>query len=118
MGEPIYKRVQESNLKIRSILSCAENALAGRQDITAENIREMSQTLAEMGTIIAEAGELRAMDTRLDAGLKEYAGNLLDLQTALDQVRFMLLARQTKLEASRHHLESVNLWATAFQQTR
>lgn len=111
-------RVQQANLKVRSILSHAHSALTGQQDLTPENIRDISQPLAEMTAIISQAATLRATDANLDASLKEYAQNLAELQCALEQVRFMLLARQAHLEASRCHLGAVDLWATAFQQTR
>jgi hypothetical protein len=40
------------------------------------------------------------------------------LQGTLEQVRFMLLARQTQLAAARSHLETVGLWAKTLNQTR
>jgi signal transduction histidine kinase len=118
MEHPIHARVRAANVKIRTILSRARNALAGRQDFTAENIQEISQPLTEMAPIVSQATDLRAVDPRLDVDLKEYAENLGDLQNTLEHVRFMLLARQTHMEASRSHLETVNLWATTFKQTR
>ena len=118
MEYPIHARVQDANRKLRSILSHARNALAGRQDITSETIRDISQPLTEMEPIVSQAAALRTKDTALDAALREYAENLGKLQNALEQVRFMLLTRQAHLGASRCQLETVNRWAAAFQQTR
>jgi hypothetical protein len=71
-----------------------------------------------MEPIVSHAADLRAKDAELDADLKAYTRTLKELQTTLEQVRFMLLARQAHVAATRGHLETVNLWATAFKQTR
>jgi hypothetical protein len=118
MEASAQERVQDANIKLRSILSQARNALTGQQVITPETIRSISQTLTEMAPVVSQAGVLRVTDMALEVALREYSENLEELQTALEQVRFMLLARQAQLEASRCHREAVNRWATAFQQTR
>ena len=71
-----------------------------------------------MAPVVAHAAELRAAGIALPAELQEYADNLSALRNALEQLRFMLLARQTSLQASRSHVETVNLWATRLNQTR
>ncbi len=111
-------RIRDANSQLGGILIQARDALAGRQDVTPETLRDISQRLTELAPVLLQAVALRSTDIALDSGLQKYAQNLADLQSALEQVQFMLLARQTRLEASRCHLETVNLWATAFQQTR
>jgi hypothetical protein len=111
-------RVREAEAKIRFLLFRAREALAGRRDFTVKEIRDISERLGQMEPIVSNATDLRAADTGLDADLKTYAGTLRELQTTLEQVRFMLLARVAHVDAARSHLKTVNLWATAFKQTR
>jgi hypothetical protein len=118
MEQPMRERIREANVKLRSLLSRARNALAGRQSFTSENIKAISEPIEQMAPIVSQAASLRAFDLNMDADLKEYAENLGELQNTLEQVRFMLLARQAHLETSRSHLETVNLWATTLKQTR
>ena len=118
MEPAMQTRVRDANGQLRTILSQARNVLAGRQDITSETLRNISRPLAEMAPLVFQGAAVRATDAPLDAVLQEYAGNLEDLQNVLEQVRFMLLARQAQLETSRCHLETFQLWATAFKQTR
>lgn len=118
MENSIRDRVREAEAKLRSLLVRARDALAGRQDFTVKDIRSISERLGQMDPIVAQAADLRAKDVQLDADFRTYAETLKQLETTLEQVRFMLLARQAHLNAARSHLETVNLWATAFKQTR
>jgi hypothetical protein len=118
MEQLMPAQVKEANGKLRAILAQVRDGLAGRQDITCETIRDILQQITQLAPVASQAAALRGMDPALDSSLETYADNLSDLQDALEQVRFMLLARQSSLEASRSHLETVNRWATAFQQTR
>lgn len=110
--------VREAVEALRELLLQAREALAGRQDFAVAEIRAISKRLGQMEPIVSRARELRANDPELDSNLKTYAEILRELQTALEQVRFMLLAKQAQLGATRGHLETVNLWATAYTQTR
>jgi len=46
-----------------------------------------------------------------------YTSHRGDLQTTLERIRIMLLARQAGLEAGRSQLCAVSQWMTAFRQT-
>jgi hypothetical protein len=118
MEDSIRDRVRDAEAKLRGLLERARGALAGRQDFTVNEIRSISERLEQMAPIVARATGLRAKDARLDADFKTYAATLKELDTTLEQVRFMFLARQSHLSAARGHLEKVNLWAEAFKQTR
>jgi hypothetical protein len=118
MENSIRDRVRDAEVKLRNLLARARDALAGRQDFTVTDIRSISERLGQMEPIVAQAAELRAQDARLDDDFKTYAETLKQLETTLEQVRFMYLARQAHLTAARTHLETVNLWATAYKQTR
>jgi len=116
MKTSIEKQIQEVNAALGALLSTAREALAGRKDFTSEDIKAISEPLGQMTPIVSRASELRAVAS--DADLKTYTRTLEELQITLEQVRFMLLARRTHLEISRSHLNTFNLWAKTFEQTR
>jgi hypothetical protein len=118
MEDSIRDQIREAEAKLGNLLSRAREALAGRQDFNVHDIRSISERLGQMAPIVAQAAALRAKDTQLDTDFKAYAETLKQLDVTLEQVRFMFLARQAQLAAARSHLETVNLWATAFKQTR
>ena len=92
----------------------------GRQHASpSENIKAISEPIELMAPIVSQAADLRAMDREYGRGASRHMPRTLkELQVTLDQVRFMMLARQAHLEASRSHLETLNLWATTVKQTR
>ncbi|MGD0907236.1 MAG: hypothetical protein ABSA96_06620 [Candidatus Acidiferrales bacterium] len=118
MENSIQDRVREAEAKLRSLLTRARDALAGREDFTVKDIRSISERLGHMEPIVAQSRDLRAKDVHLDADFKAYAKTLKQLETTLEQVRFMYLARLAHLDAARNHRETVNLWVTAFKQTQ
>jgi hypothetical protein len=111
-------RVQSANLRLREILSRAREALEGRQDFTIQEIRALSEPLREMREIVSRSSDLRTADAELDADLKRYGATLEELQTSLEQVRFMLIARKAHLSAAHGHIERVALWTEALKQTQ
>jgi hypothetical protein len=118
MENSAQDRVREATTNLRARLGRARESLVGRADFSVQDIRAISGRLGLMEPIVSEAGDLRAKDSDLDAELKTYAETLKELQGTLEQVRFMLLARQTQLAAARSHLETVGLWAKTLNQTR
>jgi hypothetical protein len=111
-------RVHAVNAKLASMISRMREALAGRQNFQPEDVRELSEPVAEMEPILAEAKRLRTLQPDLDGELEAYTGNLGEAQKALEQLRFMLLARRANLDAMRSHIETVGYWAAAYRQTR
>jgi hypothetical protein len=118
MENSAQDRVREATTNLRALLGRARESLVGRADFSVQDVRAISGRLGLMEPIVSEAGDLRAKDSDLDAELKIYAETLKELQGTLEQVRFMLLARQTQLAAARSHLETVGLWAKTLNQTR
>jgi hypothetical protein len=116
--DDLRDRVQSANSRVQEILSRARGALEGREDFTAQEIRALSEPLREMREIVSRSADLRATDAALDAELDRYGATLEELQTNLEQVRFMLLARKAHLSATHGHIERVTLWTEALKQTR
>jgi len=118
MKTSVQAQIREANAMLRAFLSRAREALNGSRAISPEDLRAVAVPLEQMAPIAAQAAELRSADFGLTADFKEYAESLDALQNTLEQVRFMLLARQSSLQAARGHVESLNLWAARLNQTR
>lgn len=118
MEDSILERVRGANAKLAVLLLRTRDALAGRHNFSVEDVRAVADPIEQMAPIVAEAKRLRTLRPDLDSELKVYAGYLGEIETALDQTRFMLLARCANLEALRGHLKTAGLWAAALRQTQ
>jgi len=112
------ERVRGANAAVRALLGRAREALAGRCDFSIQEVRAIAEPVAQMAPIIEQRQHLRTIEPDLDGQLEAYAATLGELQTTLEQVRFMLLARRAQMAATRAHLQTFGLWAAALRQTR
>ncbi|HTR48904.1 MAG TPA: hypothetical protein VMM16_16095 [Verrucomicrobiae bacterium] len=118
MSDSIVQRVRSANSKLRLLLLHTREALAGRRKFDAEEVHAISEPVRHMDALIEEARLRRGTDPALDRELEAYAGNLNEMQTALEQMRFMLVAHRTHMEAMRGHLETMKLWSDTLRMTR
>lgn len=118
MSEMVRDTLLRVNARLAGLLEAAKLALRGEGDFSVDEVRALRQPVEQMAPIVAEAGELRRLRPELAGQLELYKSNLGDLQTTLEQIRIMLLARQASLEAGRAQLCAVSQWVTAFRQTR
>jgi hypothetical protein len=118
MESALLDRARRANAELRRQLQRIAEMLAGRGGFGPPEIRAIARPVAEMAPLVAEARRLRTALPELRGELDRYAQNLAEMQTALDRVRLVLLARCAAVEAQRGHLETVTLWASAWQQTR
>ena len=115
MEHPTQELIRETNARLRIHLSRLRDTLMGRQGFSLEDISAIAEPVGRMAQVVSETTTRSAMG--LDDDLKTYAAILAELQIALEQTRFMLLARKTHLDAALGHVETMNLWAAAFKQT-
>jgi len=118
MEHSVLRTVREANSKLQQIIGRAADALAGRRNFDVEDVRAAAEPVAEMAPIISDAERLRGEMPELHSELGTYARNLGEMQTALDRVRIVLLARCAQVEAQRGHLETLGLWAAAWRKTQ
>lgn len=116
--ESVLDLVRGSNDKLRGMLRLAGEALAGRGSFGVDELRAIAQRVGSMEPVVARAPELRQAVPELRGELEIYAQNLTDLNVAMDRVRCVLVARCASVEVQRGHLETVGLWAAAWQQTQ
>jgi hypothetical protein len=118
MSSPLREKIECVNAQIASLLEDTRRALTGECDFGVEQVRAISKPIAEMAPVMAQAKELRTLQPELEGQLDLYKSQIGELQTTLDQVGVMLLARRAHMEASRSQLEAVTHWAAALRQTR
>jgi len=106
------------NASVTKLLEETLAALRGEREFGPPQIRAISAPLTRMAPLMASAKELRSSHPELGAELEKYKMILRELQTALEHVRMMLLARRSGLETSRQKSQAMSQWAAAFQQTR
>jgi len=118
MNRAALEQVRGSNNKLQGMLRRIGEALAGRANFGVEEIREISEPVAGMAPVVAQAKQLRAESPELGNELEQYAQNLGELNKGLERMHCVLLARCASIEAQRGHLETVRMWASAWQQTQ
>ena len=118
MGEGVRQTIQRVNARLTRLLEETRGALRGERDFGVEEVGKIRQPMEEMATIVARSAELRRMQPEVAGELDLYKSQLGEMQTALAQIRAMLLARQASLEAGRAQLSAVSQWINAFRQTR
>lgn len=118
MDDSILNRVRSANDRLRSVVDLMHGALAGRCQFGAEDMRAISAPLSEMLPLVADAKRLRKLQPELEGAFEAYAETLSAVQTSLDQMRFMFLARRAQIESTRGHIETVGRWADTLRQTR
>jgi hypothetical protein len=118
MNSAVLEQVRGSNSKLRLMLRRVGEALAGRANFGVEELREIAEPVAGMAPVVAQAAELRGANPEIRTELDHYAQNLGELNTALERVRCVMLARCASIEAQRVHLETVGLWVSAWKQTQ
>ena len=118
MNDGALERLELVNARLAELLEGARRALRGESNFGAEEVRRLRQPVEEMAPIVAKSGELRRLRPELAPQLDLYKTNLGGLQTTLEQIRIMLLARRTGMEAGRAQLCAVSQWVNAFRQTR
>jgi hypothetical protein len=118
MEDSALLRIRQANAKLQLFLGRVGEALAGRQNFTAEDVRAIAEPVSEMAPVVCHAEHLRAVVPQLRDELEIYAQNLSEMDQAFDRLRCVLLARSAQIETQRGHLETVRLWADAWRQTQ
>jgi hypothetical protein len=118
MKESILDQVRSANEKLRALTSRTRDSLAGRGNFEVADVRAIAEPIGLMQPIVTDAERLRTIHPELDGELEAYAGNLGEMQVALDQMRFMLIARRAHIEAMRSHLETLGMWTAAVRMTQ
>jgi len=110
-------QVCDVNGRLRAAMERGRNALAGRQNFTAEDVRALLEIVGQMAPIVANMSKLRSVP-QIESELFAYKQNLIELREITENLRFMLVARRTRLASKLAHIKAVGSWTTALNQTR
>jgi len=118
MSEELRQTMGRVNRRIAELLEDVRRTLRGEAEFVVENVNSIREPVEEMAAVMERSAELRRAHPEICGELDLYKSQLGEMQTALAQVRLMLLARQASLEAGRAQISAVSQWISAFRQTR
>ncbi|HME58168.1 MAG TPA: hypothetical protein VKF63_07515 [Terracidiphilus sp.] len=118
MREGLCQTVEHVNARLAALIENARRALRGEGEFNAEDVRKLREPVEEMAPIVAQSPDLRQAQPEIIGQLDQYKSHLGELQTTLNQLRVMLLARQASLCSDQTHVSAVSRWASALRQTR
>jgi hypothetical protein len=110
-------RFLSANRELRNFLERVDAMVHGTGDIGPGELRAIGRLLETMAPEIDEASHGVSADAGLQAQFQEYVGNLRALQASLEQVRCVMFARLTQIDAARQHMDGLQGWANAYRQT-
>jgi hypothetical protein len=113
----IVERFAAANLELNAFLRKVDGLANGTESITEENLKSLSQRIAVLDPLAAEILSVQEHDAMQQTEITEYVQNLRALQSALETVRCVTLARKTQLDGARRHLQGLQGWVSAYRQT-
>src|ERR1700685_337812 len=117
MDQHKHERFLCANQGLRDFLRRVENLVKGTGTITDGDLRVLSRRLSTLAPEVGDASRSETLDADLRNEVAEYVKNLRALQTALEKVRCIMLARKLQLEGARRHLHGLQGWVNAYSQT-
>ena len=117
MSETPGQTAERINGRLAGLLEEVRGALRGERDFGVEDVRRLSEPVAEMDSIVLRAAELRRLQPEIVEHLDRYKSQLGELQTCLVQIQVMLLSRVASLQAGQVHTTAMTLWVSAYGQT-
>lgn len=111
------KRLIFANRELRTFLNLVDALVQGRGDVVPADLRAIGRLLQSMAPEIGDPASRVSEDAERQALIEEYADSLRAVQTALEQVRCVMLARLTQMSAEQGRLGRLQGWARAYQQT-
>jgi len=112
-----YQQFAEANHEFSEFLRKVDGLTNGTESVTEGDLQSLSQSLAALAPMAGEVLAAQAHDNEQQNDVTEYIRNLRSLQTALETVHCVMLARKTQLDGARRHLHGVQGWVNAYQQT-
>lgn len=114
----LKETIASANSRLGCLLAETKQALRGEREFGPEQVSALREPLTEMDPVMVQAKDLRVLKPELEGELDLYKSQLGDLQTTLEKIRLMLLARQAHLCASHVQLTAVGRWAKTLGETR
>jgi hypothetical protein len=118
MGESNREMIAATNLALKALITETQDALRGEQEFSVSQVRALSVRLHSMAPIVTRASEVRKSEPDAGRALDAYTELLCELRTTLEQIRVMLLARQSQMHQRQRQLHCISQWASALRQTQ
>lgn len=112
-----YARFVAANEELRGFLYRVDGLVKGTEAVTEGDLRSVSQRIANLAPEVGDASRGAALDKELQEEIAQYVHNLRALQSALEKVRCVMLARKVQIESAKRHVEGVKGWVDAYTQT-
>ena len=117
MDRRTHERFAAANQMLGEFLRKVDGLAKGTDSITEQDMQSLSQRLNNMAPEVADTMNAQTPANGQQDELLEYIRNLSSLQTALETVRCVMLARKTELDGARRHLQALQGWVNAYNQT-
>ena len=111
------ERFRSANHELRNFLDAVRALVRGAGEIEAADLQTLSRLLETMAPEMGAASREAALDAILGEAIAEYKTNLQNLQSALEQVRGVMLARRAQLDAAKQHMDTFQSWVSAYRRT-
>ena len=112
-----HERFLTANEELRDFLQRVRGLASGTCSISDRDLQVLSQRLSTLAPEIGDASRSETLDADLRNEVAEYVKNLRALQTALEKVRCFMLARKIQIETQQRHLDGLQGWVNAYNQT-
>jgi hypothetical protein len=107
MASQKRERFAAANEELRAFVRRMDNLANGVSTASERDLEILTQRLGNLAAEVGEADRGEALDTSLQGEIAEYVKNFRSLQTALERVRCIVLARKMKVESSKRRLNGV-----------
>jgi hypothetical protein len=112
-----HERFLAANEELQDFLQHVEGLAGGICSISDRDLQRLSQHLSTLAPEIGDASRGETLDAGLQNEIAKYVSNLRALQIALEKVRCVMLARRMQIERQRRHLDGLQGWVNAYNQT-
>lgn len=112
-----HERFAAANQELRGFLRRVDGLVRGTESVSEGDLRAVSQRIANLAPEVGDAARGATLDQQLQEEIAEYVRNLRALQTALEKVRCVMLARKVQIESAKRHVAGVKNWVEAYTHT-
>ncbi len=117
MNSQKHERFAAANQELSQFLRRVDGLATGTDSITERDLQALSQRISTLAPEVGDASRGERLDHEIQNEIAEYVTNLRALQTALERVRCVMLARKLQLDGAKRHLHGLQKWVDAYSQT-
>ena len=112
-----HERFVAANQELRGFLRRTEAFARGTGTVTERELKTILARLQNLGPEVGDASRSETLDAQSRVEIAEYVRNLLALQRTVENIRRVMLCRRAQLKAAKSHLDGLQSWIHAYQQT-